>query len=254
MKSIRERALKGEILSGTWLITGSSVCAEIAGQAGFDWAVCDLEHGMGHLDSLLHQLQALDSTPCCPVVRVAWNEHWMIKRVLDMGACGVMIPYVNDAREAEQAAKAIRYPPQGIRGLTPLSRHAEYGKRYAEYYKEANDKILTIAQIETEKGAQNAEEIAAVDGIDVLFIGPMDLSLGLGILGQFDHPRYKEAAAKVVASCKKHGKAAGVLLLNPAQLAPTVEAGFTFIAMSSEGGEMASALTRLALAFGQYRK
>lgn len=253
MKSIRERALKGEVLGGTWSILASSVSAEIQGKAGFDWVLLDLEHGMGDLGTLLHQLQALDGTPAAPIVRVAWNDPTMVKRALDLGPAGIMIPYVNTAEEATLAARAVRYPPQGIRGLTPLSRGAEFGLKLDEYFREANDKLITVVQIETEQAVNNAEAIAAVDGVDVLFVGPMDLSLGMGIYRDFQHPRFQEALAKVARACKKAGKAAGILLLNADRLDQTVGDGFTFVAMSSDGGELATSMSRLAKPFEKFR-
>jgi 2-keto-3-deoxy-L-rhamnonate aldolase RhmA len=249
MVSIRQRALNREVLSGTWLILGSSVSAEIAGQAGFDWVLLDQEHGMGGFDGLLHELQALKGTAAAPIVRVAWNEPPLVKRVLDLGAAGVMFPYVNTVEEATLAAKSMRYPPQGIRGLTPLSRPAAFGCDFADAFNRANKELITIIQIETEEAVKNAEAIANVEGVDVLFIGPMDLSLGMGIFQKFDHPRFRSALETVTKACRNAGKAAGILLLKPEQVAPTVADGFTFIALSSDGGELSTGMRRLAASF-----
>jgi len=241
-------------MAGTWLVLGSSLSAEIAGKAGFDWVLVDMEHGMGTLESVLHQLQAIDATPAQAIVRVAWNEPRLVKRVLDWGSSGIMIPYVGTAEDARLAARSLRYPPEGIRGLTPLSRPAEFGGRLTEYFQEANDGLLTVVQIESPEGVKNADAIAAVDGVDVLFIGPMDLSLGLGVFRQFDHPDFRAAVAKVIQACRKHGKAAGILLLSPDQIEKTVGDGFTFIAMSSDGGLLASGMRDLAVPFKKFKK
>ncbi len=166
MRSIRQRIQSGEVMAGTWLVLGSSLSAEIAGKAGFDWVLIDMEHGMGDLENLLFQLQAIDATPAQAIVRVAWNEPRLVKRVLDWGSSGIMIPYVSTAAEAQQAARSLRYPPQGVRGLTPLSRPADFGVGLGEYYQEANDQLLTVVQIETPNGVKNADEIAAVDGTE----------------------------------------------------------------------------------------
>ncbi len=253
MNWIRQRVLNRELVTGTWLNLGSCMTAEIAAKSGFDWVVIDLEHGAGDHESCLHQLQAVNGTPTCPIVRVAWNEAPRFKRVLDLGAAGVVVPYVTTAEEARAAVAAMRYPPQGIRGAASLNRAAEFGADFAQYVKDANVNLLTVVQIETETAVAMADEIAAVEGVDVLFVGPLDLSISLGLLQQFDHPRFRAALAKVVAAARNHGKAAGILLNQPEQIAQTVEDGFTFIGLGSDGGVLAERMKRLAEAFGMYR-
>jgi 4-hydroxy-2-oxoheptanedioate aldolase len=253
MNWIRERALKREILSGTWLNLGSSITAEIAGLAGFDWVVVDLEHGAGGHDSALHQLQAISATPAAPLVRVVWNEAPRVKRVLDLGAAGVVIPYVQSSEEAELAVGAVRYPPEGVRGAASITRAAGFGAQFREYLTTANDKLLSVIQIETERALASVEEIAAVAGVDVLFVGPLDLSINLGIATEYDNPRFRAALAKVSAAARSHGKAAGILLSRPEQLEQTVADGFSFIGLGSDGGVLAEGMRGLASAFGKYR-
>ena len=253
MNWIRERALKREILSGTWLNLGSSITAEIAGLAGFDWVVVDLEHGAGGHDSALHQLQAISATPASPIMRVAWNEAPRVKRVLDLGAAGVVIPWITSAEGAGQAVAAVRYPPQGIRGAASMTRAAAFGAQQKEYLATANEKLLTVVQIETEQTLANLDEIAAVDGVDVLFVGPFDLSLSMGIPTQYSEPRFRSALVKVSTACRTHGKAAGILLSRPDQLEQTVADGFTFIGLGSDGGVLAEGMRGLASAFKEYR-
>ena len=253
MNWIRDRVLKREILSGTWLNLGSSITAEIAGLAGFDWVVVDLEHGAGGHDSALHQLQAISATPASPIVRVAWNEAPRVKRVLDLGAAGAVIPWITSAEEARQAVAAMRYPPQGIRGAASITRAAGFGAAQGEYLATANEKLLTVVQIETEQTLGNLDEIAAVDGVDVLFVGPFDLSLNMGIPTQYSDPRFRAALAKVSTACRAHGKAAGILLSKPEQLEQTVADGFTFIGLGSDGGVLAEGMRGLASAFKQYK-
>ncbi|MFB3881043.1 MAG: HpcH/HpaI aldolase/citrate lyase family protein [Armatimonadota bacterium] len=253
MNWIRDRVLKGEIVSGTWLNLGSSITAEIAGLAGFDWVVVDLEHGAGGHDSALHQLQAISATPAAPIVRVAWNEAPRVKRVLDLGAAGAVIPWITSAEEAKQAVAAMRYPPQGIRGAASMTRAADFGAKQKEYLATANEKLLTVAQIETERTLANLDGIAAVDGVDVLFVGPFDLSLSMGIPTQYADPRFRSALAQVVAAARKHHKAPGILLSKPDQLEQTVADGFTFIGLGSDGGVLAEGMRSIAGAFGKYR-
>lgn len=232
-------------MAGTFLNLGSSVTAEIAGKAGFDWVLIDIEHGMGDRQELLTQLQALEATPAAPVVRIAWNDPVRFKRVLDLGVSGVMVPYVNSAEEAMRAAAAMRYPPEGVRGVARLNRACDFGPSFNEYFKKANSHLLTVVQIETKAAIENLDEIAAVDGVDVLFVGPLDLSVSLGVPDQFDHPLEQEALARVVAACHKAGKAAGILVANEAQLKQVRKLGFTFVAIGSDGGAVVKEMRSL---------
>lgn len=253
MNFIRERVLNRELVSGTWLNLGSAMTAEIAATAGFDWVVIDLEHGAGDHESCLHQLQAVAGTPASPIVRVAWNDAPRFKRVLDLGAAGVVVPYVQSVEEAKQAVAAMRYPPQGVRGAASLNRAAGFGDSFTEYFNTANEKLLTVLQVETDQTIAAIDEIAAVDGADVLFVGPLDLSVSLGIPQQLDHPRFREALKKVSDAARNHGKAAGILLNRAEQLPQTVEDGYTFIGLGSDGGAVASGLKAMAGAFGPFR-
>jgi 2-keto-3-deoxy-L-rhamnonate aldolase RhmA len=253
MKWIRDRALNGEFLGGTWLNLGSSLTAEIAGKAGFDWLLVDLEHGMGDRYELVTQLQAIDATAAAPVVRIAWNDAVLFKRVLDLGVSGVMAPMVNTAEEASRAAAAMRFPPEGVRGVARLNRASDFGPSFSDYFKKANSQLLTIVQIENTTALANLDEIAAVDGVDVLFVGPLDLSVNLGVPDQFDHPLEQEALAKVVQACGKAGKAPGILVANEDQLKQVRKLGFTFVAIGSDGGAVVNEMRSLMAALGKYR-
>ena len=253
VNSIRDRALKRELCAGTFLNLGSSVSAEMAGKAGFDWVLIDIEHGMGDQETLVHQLQAVSSTPAVPIVRIAWNDPPRFKRVLDVGAAGVMVPYVSTVAEAEQAVASVRYPPWGIRGVAKLNRASGFGKDWDEYYAHAHERLLTVVQIESQEAVDCIEDIAAVDGVDVLFIGPMDLSTNMGISEQYDDPRFLEARRRVAEAARKAGKAAGILLLRPDQVEGTVKDGFTFVALGSDSGLVANGMPQLLSAFEAYR-
>ncbi len=254
MNYIRDRVLNRELLCGTWLDLGSSMTAEIAANAGFDWVVIDLEHGAGDHESCLHQLQAIAGTPAAPIVRVAWNEAPRFKRVLDLGAAGVVVPYVTSPEEARQAVAAMRYPPQGIRGAANLNRAADFGKDFASYIANANRNLLTVVQVETEGTLDVVDEIAAVDGVDVVFVGPLDLSLNMGIPRQLDHPRFRAAMAKVNEAARRAGKAAGILISGPDQIEQTIADGFTFIGIGSDGTVLAEGMRALSSAFDASRK
>ena len=241
----RKRVLAREWLCGTFLNLGSSITVEIAGLAGFDWVLIDHEHGPGGEDTMLHQLQACSATPAFPVVRIAQNETVRFKRALDMGALGVMAPYVSTAAEARAAVQAMRYPPHGIRGVAKFNRGAGFGGDFEEYYLHGHERLLTVIQIETVEAINNIDAIAAVDGADVLFVGPTDLSYNMGIRDQLDSAQFKEALKKVSDAAKRHGKAAGVLVHLP-HLVPMVrELGYTFTAYGSDGGAVRSGLLSL---------
>lgn len=241
----RKRVLAREWLCGTFLNLGSPLTVEIAGLAGFDWVLIDHEHGPGGEDTLLHQLHAAAATPAFPVVRIAQNETVRFKRALDMGASGVMAPYVSTAAEARAAVAAMRYPPHGIRGVAKFNRGAEFGGDFEEYYLHGHERLLTVLQIETPEAVANIEEIAAVDGADVLFVGPTDLSYNMGIRDQLEHPKFVEVLKRVSAAAQKHGKAAGILIHIPALVPKVRELGYTFTALGSDGGAVRNGLLSL---------
>lgn len=254
MNYIRDRVLRREFLSGTWCNLGSSITAEIAGNAGFDWVLLDHEHGTGGDDALVYQLQGVGCTPAAPIVRIAWNDPVRMKRVLDLGAAGVMVPWVNNADEAKRAVAGMRYPPAGMRGVARATRAVAFGRDVEPYFREANDKLLTVVQIETEEALANVEAIAAVDGADVLFVGPVDLSTNMGIQLQFEHPRFKDALRRVSDAARGAGKAAGILLATAAQIEGVAGAGFTFVALSSDGSMVWAGMRAVADALGAFKR
>jgi 4-hydroxy-2-oxoheptanedioate aldolase len=239
---IRKRVLNNELLFGLIMNLGSSLTVEMAGAAGYDWLWVDGEHGMGGFTDMVHQLQAASATPAAPVVRVVWNDFPLIKRVLDMGASGVIVPWINRAEEAAQVVRAMRYPPEGIRGVARLLRGNAFGFDFDEYFARANQELLTAVQIETAEAISHADEIAAVAGVDALVIGPTDLSTSMGIFGQFRNPLLWEAFTKVAAACKAHGKAAGILLPALDDVDRLVEMGFRFIATGADGSLLANSM------------
>ena len=252
-KSFRSRVLNRELLIGAFLNMGSSVTVEIAAQSGLDWVLIDREHGVGGQDSLIHQLQAASAGPAPAIVRIPWNEPQHFKRVLDLGAAGIMVPYVSSAKEAEQAVASMRFPPRGVRGVAKLNRGSGFGQNFDEYFAHAHETLLTVVQIETVAAIASIDAIAGTDGVDVLFVGPLDLSVSLGIPQQFDHPRFKEAKATVAAAAEKAGKASGILLLTPDQIEPTLDTGFTFVALGSDSGQVVAGMRGVTAAFEKYR-
>jgi len=242
----RNRVLAGEFVGGTFLNLGSALTAEMAGLAGFDWVLLDHEHGPGGDETMLQQLQAVSATPAVPIVRVAGNDPERIKRALDAGAHGVMIPYVSNAAEARDAVAAMRYPPRGIRGVAKMTRAAAFGQDFNAIFAHGHERLVTMVQIETLEALDKVDEIAAVEGADVLFVGPLDLSVNLGICGEYGHPDFVAALTRVAVAAKRAGKAVGILALDPSNLNPWRELGYTVMALGSDGGAVNNALTGFA--------
>lgn len=246
--AIRKRAMRGDKLIGTFLNTGSTILAELAGRSGIDWALLDMEHGSGSWGMLTHQLMALEGSNTAPVVRLPSIQADYFKRALDLGAHGLMVPNVNTVEEARSVVSFSRYPPHGTRGAALMNRSAHYGAKFAERLESAHENTLIIAQIESPKAIENVDEIAAVDGIDVLFVGPMDLSICMGIPRQFDHPDYLAAILKVVEAAERHGKRSGILGFALPDIANSYAKGFSFLAVGSDGGMVASGMKDLVAA------
>ena len=230
----RER-LSCDLLFGTFLNLGFPLAAEVAANKGFDWLLIDTEHGAGDFGNMIGQLQAVAGSSCCPVVRVPWNDPVAIKRTLDAGAAGVMVPFVNTAKEAAAAVAAVRYPPDGIRGVAGTTRATGFGAWQREYREQANRNVLTIVQLETPEAIANAESIASVSGVDVLFVGPLDLSYNLGCPTDFDAGEFLDACQNVIAACRDAGKTAGILV-GADRLQWAKQIGFQLLAVGSDGG------------------
>lgn len=234
MNNLKERLKAGEILHGCWLNMGSSISAEIIGTSGFDWALIDLEHGAGTEHTLLPQIQALGNSEIEPFVRVETYEAARVKRVLDYGVKGIMFPQIRTAKEAREAISNMYYPPAGTRGLAKMIRATKFGTDFENYFEFVKNGLLGIIQIETRESLNHLGEIASIEGVDVLFLGPTDLSLALGILGQWDHPLFKDAVISIGKAAQNAGKAAGVLFFDLNQYSFYYEHGFRFLASGSD--------------------
>ncbi len=246
MKNLKKRLLQGETLNGCWLNLGSSLTAEIVGQSGFDWVLIDLEHGAGVEKDVLSQLQALESSTTAAIVRVESAESPRISRILDMGAEGIMCPKVDNAAEAKKVVNHLHYPPFGHRGVAKMVRATQFNLNFDAYYAASRDTILGIVQIETLEALDNLDAIAAVEGVDVLFIGPADLSMAMGIFGQFDHPDFVSALQRIVEAGQKVGKAIGILLFNPNDYDKYHSMGIRFIACGADATFVAQGAQTMA--------
>ncbi len=232
---LKARLRAGETVVGTFLNLGSPLAVEVCGLAGFDWLLIDMEHGGGGEATLIAHLLAAENTGAHPVVRVEGPARQRIGRVLDMDAEGIMVPRVESAAEAKEIAAHLHFPPLGDRGVAAGNRFGAFATR-ADYVDSAPERVTGIVQIETPAGVADAGEIAAVPGIDVLFIGPRDLSLSLGIMGQTSHPEFRRAVVEVRRACDAAGKATGILLPGPAAVPQALEDGFRFIGVGSDSG------------------
>jgi 4-hydroxy-2-oxoheptanedioate aldolase len=246
MKNLKRRLQNGETIHGCWLNLGSALTAEIVGLAGFDWVLIDLEHGAGTEREALAQMQSLEHSGAGIVVRVESAEPQRIQRILDMGAEGVMCPKISTADEARKVASGLHYPPMGQRGAAKMIRASQFGQNFQRYYDAAQENILGIVQIETKEALNHLDEIANVNGVDVLFIGPADLTLELGIFGQFDHPLFIDALQRTIAAAKKADKATGILFFNPDDYKKYHEMGIRFIACGSDGAFIADGAKQMA--------
>jgi len=241
-RPLRQRVLAGETLIGTFLNLGSPAVAEVCGRAGLDWLLVDLEHGAGGDGDLLAMLQAIAGTGTAAIVRVEQGTRLRVGRALDLGAEGIMVPRIDTVEEAREICSWLRYPPAGIRGVALFTRGLDWGAGGHTAPAKRNEEILGIVQIESVASVEAADELASLAEVDVLFVGPADLSHALGNPGDIDHADYQKAIEKVGRAAKNHGKAAGVLLWKPQDVDRYAAAGYTFFSVSSEGALLLGAV------------
>ena len=222
-------------LIGCWCSLASPITTEILGVAGFDWVLLDGEHSPNDVITFVPQLMALKDSSSAPVVRPASNNAVEIKRLLDAGFYNFLIPYVESVEEAGRAVAATRYPPQGMRGVSVSQRSNRYGT-VPEYFKGINEQISVIVQIESQAGIDATRAIAALDGVDGIFVGPSDLAAALGHLGNASHPEVQAAIAEVFADARACGKPSGILAPVEADARRYMAMGATFVAVGSDLG------------------
>jgi 2-keto-3-deoxy-L-rhamnonate aldolase RhmA len=214
---LKKRLYAGEIAIGVWLTFSSPDAAEIMAGTGFDWAVIDTEHSPFSPDSIERLLIAMSGRRAVPIVRVPCNDEVIIGQILDLGAEGVLVPDIRSPDEARRAVAACKYPPEGVRGFGPR-RASNYLRDVEEYIQTANAGVLIAIQIEHIKAVQSLQQILAVPGIDVVVVGPMDLSASLGLLGQLDHPQVMEAIGQVIDGAQQMGIPVCVPLNKPPEI------------------------------------
>lgn len=246
--AFKQTLARGERQVGLWSGLCSPIAAEIIAGAGFDWIVIDGEHAPNDVPSLLAQLQAMRGGTAEPVFRIPWNDAVIVKRVLDVGARSILIPFVQSADEARKAVAATRYPPLGIRGVAVVPRANDYG-RISQYHKNAHLDICVLVQIETRAALAEIEAIAAVEGVDGIFIGPSDLAADCGHLGNPGHPEVQVAIEDAGRRIRAAGKSAGILSGSLDHVESLFEMGFNFTAVGSDVGILARNAEQIAARF-----
>lgn len=235
---------------GAWLSMPDLYSAEILAHLGFDWVCFDLQHGLMDYSHLTHLLPAVAHARVTPLVRVAANQPDQIGKALDAGAQGVIVPLVNTAEDARKAVAACRYPPAGARSCGPIRAAMHEGLSYLQT---ANEQVACVVMIETEEGLRNVEMIAATEGVDALFVGPMDLCYGLGLTpGSFTDARFQQAIATIMAACAKYNRAIGIFGFTPEMAAHSLQSGFDFASAGTDGNFLRAGATQaLELARGK---
>jgi 2-dehydro-3-deoxyglucarate aldolase/4-hydroxy-2-oxoheptanedioate aldolase len=238
---LRRRLARGDVTHGTFLGAATPVTAEVCAAAGVDWVLLDLEHGAGGEEQARDVIPAAASYSVPTVVRVESSERIRAGRLLDLGAAGVMFPRIDTAAEAAACVRHLRYPPAGDRGVATYNRMCQYGLDPGALDRSDGD-VLGVVQIETRPALDAVEDIAATDGVDVLFVGPRDLSHALGVPGQTQAPVYLAALDRVLAGAERNGKAAGLLVPDGAAAARMSAAGWQFLAIGSDTTLLAGAV------------
>jgi 2-keto-3-deoxy-L-rhamnonate aldolase RhmA len=238
---LRARLAAGQATLGTFLGAASAVTAEVCAAAGVDWVLLDLEHGAGGEDQVSTVVLAAAAYGVPTVVRVESAARIRIGRILDLGAAGIMLPRLNTAAEVAEALRHMHYPPAGDRGVATNNRSCRFGLDPGAL-DSANEEVLAVVQIESIRAVEEVEEIAAMDGVDVLFIGPRDLSHDLGVPGDLRAPSYLAAVERVRAAAQRHGKGCGLIVADGAAAAETTAQGWTFVAVGSDSTLLAGAV------------
>jgi len=233
IKNLKDKIQQGSFTLGSWITIGNESVAEILAQRGFDWLTIDMEHSAITLDIAQRLIRIIDGYDVSALVRVGENNANLIKRVMDAGATGVIVPNVKNVEEAKNAVKSVKYPPVGFRGVG-LARAQRYGFDFDKYKKEVQDKAVVIVQIEHVQGIKNLESILSVKGIDASMIGPYDLSASLSIPGDLYNPLVLEQIDKYIKVCQKMKKPAGMHVIPPdiTEIQEKRKQGFSFIAFS----------------------
>lgn len=245
-----KQALKyGRPQIGLWAALASAYTTEILGGAGYDWLLLDAEHAPNDVPLLMSQLQALAASPSHAIIRPPIGEIWVIKQLLDIGAQTLLVPMVESAAQAGDLARAMRYPPFGVRGVGAALARASAFNRITDYLATANDEVCLLVQVESLKGIDALDEIAAMDGVDGVFIGPSDLAADMGFLGRPGAPEVQAVVCDAIARLVAMGKPAGILIGDQALARRYLELGATFVAIGNDVTLLSNAASKLLVEF-----
>jgi 4-hydroxy-2-oxoheptanedioate aldolase len=249
---VRAKLKRGESSVGTWLTLPDPVAARLMARVGFDWLTVELEHAPTSFETTAHSLAIIGASGPVPLVRIPMNNVENIKRVLDIGSWGVIVPMVNTRAEAEAVVAAARYAPQGARTIGGQLHAANFETDPATYYAKANEEILVVVMAEHVKAIENAEEICSVPGIDAIFIGPNDLHNSMGKPPSFesDDPQFVKGLDHILKTARKYGVAPGIHVVDAEAAQRRIAQGFQFIAVASESGMMLSKAQEIAKFLG----
>jgi 4-hydroxy-2-oxoheptanedioate aldolase len=249
VNTFKQALHEGRPQIGLWLGLANAYCAEICAGAGFDWLLIDSEHAPNDLQTLLSQLQAVAPYPSHPIIRVPIGDVTRIKQILDLGVQTLLVPIVETAEQAAEMVRAVRYPPVGIRGVGSALARASRWNRVENYLQAADEQMCVLLQVETKRGVGNLKDIASVDGVDGVFIGPSDLSASFGYRGQPAHPEVQKVIGASIEIIRAAGKAAGILTGDADLAMRYLEQGCTFVAVGVDATLLAGATDRLAAKF-----
>jgi len=255
MSSLKRKLRSGEIALGTWITINHPDIVDALSELPLDWLVFDMEHAPLEISDAEILLMPLRGSDISPIIRVPWNDMVIIKRALDIGAEGILVPWINSREEAERAVSYASYPPRGLRGVGPR-RAVRYGQRsFLDYYEnfEKNERIIMV-QVETRKALENLDEILSTPGIDVAYVGPMDLSVSLGIPMRFSDARFQDALKNVRDACERHGVTPGIHAFSPEQAQEFISQGFRFVALMSDIGLMRRSLASALAMLGRMKE
>jgi 4-hydroxy-2-oxoheptanedioate aldolase len=244
----KQRLRAGETLIGLWAQSGNAAVSEVVADVGFDWLLIDGEHAPLEVPTIADQLRVIEPTGTPAIVRPAWNDPVILKRVLDTGVQTLLVPYVQTAEEARRAVASARYPPGGTRGVAATIRANRYG-RVSDYHGRANDEICVLVQLETGEAVARLEEIGRVAGVDGLFIGPSDLAASLGHLGHNAHPEVRGLITEACRRARAIGVPIGILAPVEADARAFLEMGFQYVAVGSDIGVLRNAADQLLKKF-----
>lgn len=231
----------GEYSAGTWVTIGNPAVAEVSASLDLNFIVLDTEHSTMGLETVENMVRGIGATDgeTASIVRVPGNDQVYIKRVLDIGVDGVIVPMIETAEEARSLVDAVRYPPDGVRGIAS-GRASQYGSEFKDYVENAEDRLVTIAQIESKRGVENAKEIASVDGIDALFLGPADLSGSLGVFAQWESEILNDHIEQAVEVSKEMDLPIGTLIINQEDIEKRISQGFDYLAVGKDTATLAT--------------